>query len=222
MSILGLSRSEKQAILDHHNLYRSRVARGLVKGQPQGADIVLLGWEERAASGSMKWAKTCTLGHNSNKERLFGSYDGIGQSSAAFVEAKTSPLKAVEFWFQQSDKYNHKKMTCATTSCGDYTQLVWGSTGFVGCASVTCPNDNLKTNTICQYAAGGNYEGESPYKAGRPCTSCPSNYPKCVKGLCATESQCARAGVACSNSEMTDTPLAVEKNHNPDGIIARV
>jgi hypothetical protein len=44
-------------------------------------------WDERAAKNAENWASQCTMGHNTNDDRLFGSYADIGQNQASFTEA---------------------------------------------------------------------------------------------------------------------------------------
>jgi hypothetical protein len=222
LSVLGaFTPEEKQSMLDRHNTYRSRVARG-TEGNPQGADIVLMDWEERATKDANRWASQCKNGHNSMKERRFGSYDLVGQNAATFAEPSANVVKSVDGWFNEIKDYNHTKHLCTSGAiCGHYTQVIWSATAVVGCGNAVCPNNMLQTTIICNYAPGGNFDGEQPYKTGPPCSSCPSNFPRCMNGLCATDSQCQKAGFPCTNSTVTDQALTRETNFNPDNIIAR-
>lgn len=42
----------------------------------------------------------------------------------------------------------------------------------------------LKPNVISRLDSSGNKEGEEPYEAGEPCSSCPEEMPECVENAC--------------------------------------
>jgi hypothetical protein len=216
----SITNEEKDAMLDRHNYHRSRIARGLVDSNPPGADIVLLEWEERSVKSSFNWASHCLQRHNTNKARRFGSYETVGQNIASFVEVNASMVKAVDLWYNEINYFNYTKLSCSGI-CGHYTQVIWSSSAVIGCANAYCPNSNLQSNIVCEYAPGGNWDGEHPYKVGPACSQCPSNYPKCYNGLCAMEAQCTKYNLPCTNSTVTDQALTREATYNPENINVR-
>ncbi|KAK3594995.1 hypothetical protein CHS0354_019925, partial [Potamilus streckersoni] len=58
--ITGISAAKKMAILNLHNELRANV-------QPPATDLVALKWNERLAFIAAKWAKQCTLGHDTER-----------------------------------------------------------------------------------------------------------------------------------------------------------
>ncbi|RUS77356.1 hypothetical protein EGW08_014870 [Elysia chlorotica] len=100
------------------------------------------------------------------------------------------PASVVQFWYDEKEYYDYKTRGC-THVCGHYMQVVWASSRAVGCGVKYCPvlrgYDETKRgyNVVCHYGPGGNYAGERPYYAGKPCSKCPLWAPYCIKGLCA-------------------------------------
>lgn len=73
------------------------------------------------------------------------------------------PSQAVDAWVEERQWYNYWHNSCANGEmCGHYTQIVWGDTRKVGCASVTC-SGGQGTFMTCNYDPPGNYYGERPY-----------------------------------------------------------
>jgi len=74
-----------------------------------------------------------------------------------------NPAQAVSAWVDEKQFYNYWHNSCVDGEmCGHYTQVVWGSTTKVGCASVVC-SDDKGTFMTCNYDPPGNYYGERPY-----------------------------------------------------------
>ena len=62
----------------------------------------------------------------------------------------------------------------------DYTQVLWSNTYKVGCGYAPA------AGTVCNYAPGGNYQGQSPFAIGEACSACPTSHPFCSNGLCSS------------------------------------
>ncbi|KAM9786046.1 LOW QUALITY PROTEIN: peptidase inhibitor R3HDML [Neosynchiropus ocellatus] len=88
---------------------------------------------------------------------------------------------------------------CSGSVCSHDTQMVWASTRKVGC-SKECTNMVVFGSTwreatplVCNYSIKGNWVGEAPYKAGRPCSVCPSTYgSSCWRNRCTPNSKMKR------------------------------
>ena len=48
-------------------------------------------------------------------------------------------------------------------TAGHYTQVVWRASVKIGCAIVDCPNVTFHSTVLCDYAPGGNIQGQKPY-----------------------------------------------------------
>lgn len=206
-------------MLDRHNSLRSQVALGQKSSQPAGANIVLMEWDDRAAQKDDTWISQCVFEHNTDDDRKFGSYSYVGQNLQAWSNAGEDPAKAADSWFSEHSQFTFDGNSC-TDVCGHYTQVIWASTAAIGCAKAECPK--WQTTVGCDYAAGGNIIGEQPYTLGDACSACPSNYSKCHKGLCATEDQCIKGSLDCTDSTVTDKTVEREDGENADDIISRV
>jgi hypothetical protein len=105
------------------------------------------------------------------------------------------------FYQTGSDSYG----SCTQTSGQilHYTQAMWATTTHVGCYyTVAC-------GTLCDYAPGGNMNlpnfgsmrEANLWKIGTPCSSCPSGYTTCNRGLCS-----AGNGTTATTPAPTTTP----------------
>ena len=73
-----------------------------------------------------------------------------------------SPVDAVSDWAGEKRWYDYSSNTCRFyDACGHYTQMVWKTSRYVGCARVTCADG--KIFMTCNYYPPGNYIGQRPY-----------------------------------------------------------
>jgi len=77
-----------------------------------------------------------------------------------------------------SEKAAYWKRSGCSGTTGHYTQVVWAKSVFVGCGWTK------KGGIVCNYAPGGNFNGEAPFVQGNTCSNCPGDYRFCVDGLC--------------------------------------
>ncbi|VDD84330.1 unnamed protein product [Mesocestoides corti] len=134
---------------------------------------------------AMQWASQCRWEHPDRKR--YTQYEGTGQNLALRNGPKQSFPQMATGWYNEAVNYTYHSRQCSHV-CGHYTQMVWATTTEVGCAMQRC--DSLRPEwtppvylMACQYAPGGNYGGEWPYTAGRPCSSCPYEY-SCARNQC--------------------------------------
>ena len=88
----------------------------------------------------------------------------------------------IQGWFDEYEDYSYSSNSgCGTT--GHYTAMVWANTRFVGCGATYCPGGTTDSSgnvvssyftlyQVCQYASGGNWNGEYPYEEGSPASNC--------------------------------------------------
>nr|CAD7443043.1 unnamed protein product [Timema bartmani] len=162
-----LTNAEQDALVNIHNTYRSKVARGLeTRGspgpQPSASNMRKMvsckeytefpsdlgdeqNWNDELATIAQTWVNQCMFGHDSCRETRGG-----------------------------------------TTQTGHYTQVVWANTYQVGCGYIKYKVGYATYNyVVCDYGPSGNYLGQELYKTGAACSQCgtmvcDTTYP----GLC--------------------------------------
>jgi uncharacterized protein YkwD len=147
----GLSR-EDQLTLDTHNSARSEVG------------VPLLEWNAKLASDALAWsqelARTSTFQH---------SKDRNGQGENLYMW--TSPNSGENFGKQGTlafigEKKNYVSLEYPPVTMqnlmqiGHYTQVVWSTTRYVGCAKASGKSGTYLT---CRYYPPGNYLNYKPY-----------------------------------------------------------
>ncbi|KAF9929935.1 hypothetical protein FBU30_001094 [Linnemannia zychae] len=124
----GLSGSEIQNILDHHNYYRS------LHGAPP------LSWNWDAANFGENWLQKCNFQH---------SHGRFGENLAAGYSDFPAAIKA---WYDEVSQYDFNNPGFSSRT-GHFTQVVWKGTRSVGCAKRACPSWTIY---ICDYDPPGN------------------------------------------------------------------
>ena len=125
-------------------------------------------WDASLAASAAAYGARCVdteapiglIDHNANRSTGFPWYVGeniYGTSGTA------SAQEAVNLWASEAQYYDYSTNTCAAGQiCGHYTQLVWRTSQYVGCAISTCPSLAYGNAIICDYGPGGNTGGR-PY-----------------------------------------------------------
>ncbi|KID87674.1 putative effector 14 [Metarhizium guizhouense ARSEF 977] len=132
-----------------------------------------LKWDQNLAISAEKIAKSCKFAHQMDVDG-----GGYGQNIAAASSDKNSNptdfgVNAVgDMWYKGEVKNYTPKFYLSGPSnvpLGDYghfTQVVWKSTTFVGCATVSCGAGTVfgmpSLFTVCNYKVPGNVGGEYP------------------------------------------------------------
>ncbi|GJQ74194.1 hypothetical protein Trydic_g15433 [Trypoxylus dichotomus] len=132
----GVSDNDVQIIVDRHNFYRQTVLAGKVPGQPRGTNIKLLKWDDNLAESAQLVADTCIFKHIRVRDERWrfpvGQNLGGGQRSE-YVSNSANWTAIIESWFNESKKYKYAKIGLDYQRSGDYTQLIWADTEYVGC-----------------------------------------------------------------------------------------
>nr|CAD7596365.1 unnamed protein product [Timema genevievae] len=150
-----LTNAEQDALVNIHNTYRSKVARGLeTRGspgpQPSASNMRKMNWNDELATIAQTWANQCAFGHDSCRETC--------EYKVLKVTNKTGHYTQV-VW---ANTYQ--------VGCG-YIKYKVGSTTY--------------SYVVCDYGPSGNYLGQELYKTGAACSQCgtmvcDTTYP----GLC--------------------------------------
>nr|CAD7568717.1 unnamed protein product [Timema californicum] len=190
----GLNQSEKNTIVDTHNMLRNKVAlgeekRGRPGPQPNAANMMKLSWDGELATFAQLWVEQCTYGHDlcRDSERFqVGQNIHIGSKSIYLPGNLTDNILSFYNEVENFDSRNLDPFRFNDKS-GHYSQLVWAETYLVGCGYVIFQvNVWTKYVLVCNYGSAGNYEGASVYKVGRPGSGCErgTGQDTYYKGLC--------------------------------------
>ncbi|CAM8927705.1 unnamed protein product [Rhodiola kirilowii] len=152
----------KAEFLNAHNEVRAKY------GEP------LLKWNHTLERYAQQWASMratdCKLVHAPNNqygENLFwGKY------------RHWKPREVVKQWADEVAFYNSKNYHCAEgQQCGHYTQIVWRSSAWLGCAKQICLNGEIFV--VCEYFPAGNYlDTPDPFTATTSYPGEENNIPK--------------------------------------------
>ncbi|XP_074030385.1 venom allergen 3 isoform X3 [Leptinotarsa decemlineata] len=184
----------KKSIVDIHNDIRNHVAsgretRGRLGGQPPAADMSQLVWDEELSLMAQRWADQCVNINATFQHDFCRKTDrfDVGQNilTAVTINSNLPELaNLILSWYKQvsdvipSDIKYFSGIRRGQLVIGQYTQLVWAKTEYVGCAlSVFKESKNNKVYNhrfICNYGPAGNVIGAPIYQIGRPCSKCPS------------------------------------------------
>jgi len=159
------TQEEKEAMLAAHNDVRCGVS-------PAATTMPPLVWDAALEATAQAWAQGCVdnvapsglLDHNPN--RALGHRFSVGENIAASTGIPMSPVSAAQLWAAEVADYDFAANSCTPNrACGHYTQMVWASSRFVGCARWTCSNLQYASTIVCDYGPAGN-NGQRPYTAG--------------------------------------------------------
>ena len=117
-----------------------------------------LQWSTQAAELAQGWARHLQADHC----RMYHSGTaGVGENLAWASGQHLSVAQVVAMWVDEARDYDLARNACrAGAMCGHYTQVVWRSTRFVGCAMARCADAEI---WVCNYSPPGNYVGQRPY-----------------------------------------------------------
>lgn len=131
-------------ILRIHNLLRANYQAAPLK------------WSDSLAVNASKWANRCVFEHSPYQwgENIAMSYDPSANMTY--------------LWYQNEECAYYNDVPGATT--GHFTQMVWPSTKYIGCAFSNCTHGIKEplskkmwlgaTMFVCEYANGGNDGGK--------------------------------------------------------------
>ncbi|XP_068225153.1 uncharacterized protein [Palaemon carinicauda] len=222
---LGIHPPQREEILQIHNRLRSHIAsgketRGNPGPQPSATSMLELQWDSELAEIAQAWANQCTFQHDCGTCRQTGRFV-VGQNifiSGSTVASKPNWEGALGAFYDEVIYMNPQEVLSfeGARGVGHYTQMVWGSTQYVGCGFIQYQDGSFTQNFhVCNYGAAGNFIGRSIYDIGRPCSKCPSGtvcsniYP----GLCSpTPDDSPAPGDSGTGGETSTTPTVPTKS----------
>uniref|UniRef100_A0A8C4QTZ6 Cysteine-rich secretory protein LCCL domain containing 2 n=1 Tax=Eptatretus burgeri TaxID=7764 RepID=A0A8C4QTZ6_EPTBU len=185
----AIESSDQDAILKLHNKLRSSVS-------PSASNMEYIVWDDDLARSASSWAAQCHWDHGPSHE-----LSSIGQNLGVHWGQYRPPTFHVQAWFDEVRHFTYPypqecnpscPFRCSGPVCTHYTQMVWATSNRVGCAINLCYNMNVwgqvwkkAVYLVCNYSPKGNWWGDSPYRAGPPCSECPPSYGgRCRDNMC--------------------------------------
>jgi pathogenesis-related protein 1 len=129
--------------------------------------------EARSAVGvsDIVWDESLAVVAKKHADELARKCGGLYHSRSEYGENIASSwghnpnYNAVDAWVREKQWYDYRTNTCQKGKvCGHYTQVIWRSTNYLGCAVSSCKkNGTKKKYRVCSYKPSGNWVGERPY-----------------------------------------------------------
>ena len=147
-----LSSNFEQRVLAAQN--RERAALGLPRME----------WDPALAVSARQWAHT--LARTGRFEHApFDPRDPQGENLWAGTRGYYPIEARVDAWLREKQHFvpgvfPNNSRTGRVEDVGHYTQIVWRSTGKVGCAVATGAAEDV---LVCRYSEPGNWRGERPF-----------------------------------------------------------
>ena len=126
-------------------------------------------WDPILADSAYNYLVKCQssdgtmVSHNANRSSDYVALGGsgyVGENIYAMQGGAAKPTDAVTLWMGEASSYDY---ATNTGDAGHYTQVVWRDSVRIGCAIVTCSAVKYSNTILCDYAPGGNFNGQKPY-----------------------------------------------------------
>jgi len=135
---------------------------------PPSPPLPQVSWDAILADSVYNYAIRCVgadglLSHNANRStdyQMLGGSGYVGENIYGSSGRTVTPDAAVSLWMAEASSYDYASNS---GSAGHYTQVVWRDSVRIGCAIVDCPALTYHNTVICDYAPGGNINGQRPY-----------------------------------------------------------
>jgi pathogenesis-related protein 1 len=162
-----LSQALIDAFVTAHNAARARKDLDPLPNPP----LPPVTWDAMLADAAYNYLSRCEVSaggeqveHNDDRTEDYaalGGSDYVGENLYASTGTSVEPSDAVDSWMNEQSEYDYSKNDFDVA--GHYTQVVWRDSVRIGCAIVNCPNARFSNTVLCDYAPGGNINGQKPY-----------------------------------------------------------
>uniref|UniRef100_A0A1B6GJA4 SCP domain-containing protein n=1 Tax=Cuerna arida TaxID=1464854 RepID=A0A1B6GJA4_9HEMI len=195
-----LWKQEKLYILETLNNMRQAIAKGSQNWdqkvnykykQPPASNMMKLVWDGEMGMIAKRWADQCEKPlHDECRRAMDGTEVGQNSYVSSFTDSGSINLDrrverrkrihaALKSWFTEIDlmdpKFVNNYKSSLENTTGNYTQLVWGNTVYIGCGytEFDMGSGKIVYRFICNFKPKGNLPGKPVYRTGEPCTQCP-------------------------------------------------
>ncbi|VDL69504.1 unnamed protein product [Nippostrongylus brasiliensis] len=158
----SMTDSLRQSVLDQHNFYRSRLAKGLEFNgltnatQNGGFGMMKMEYDCELEWYAQHWADECKFEHSNRWERP-NQGQNLYMTSFTNVQASSLLQMAIEMWWKELEYYGMPADAMISDSVwtrmgslvGHFTQMAWGSSFRLGCAIGNCAKMRV---VVCHYS----------------------------------------------------------------------
>jgi hypothetical protein len=159
-----------QALIDRFVTAHDQARSGPLNPTPAPA-LPPVTWDAVLADSAYGYLVKCVstasppalVDHNAGRTSDYQALGGsgyVGENIFGTTGSATA-AGALSAWMAEASQYDYN--TGAIGTAGHYTQVVWRASVHIGCAIVDCPNLTFHDTVLCDYAPGGNIEGQKPY-----------------------------------------------------------
>ncbi|GJQ78730.1 hypothetical protein Trydic_g2764 [Trypoxylus dichotomus] len=168
----GVPAKDVDVIVKEHNRYRQAIMDGKVPGQPRGAGLKYLRWDEKLAETAQEVADRCIFEHFTVVDERWRNKVGQNlyqKEKFLFSEQNYNWTRAIERWFLEHKKYRYGRIGLDYTRTGHYTQMIWAITELIGCGFASYDTDEdsdyeIVELYVCHYGPSGNRFHRYPYQ----------------------------------------------------------
>lgn len=192
---LSMRTNVRDQVLYYINHYRGIVARGEYQGFPAAGNMRAVEWDrELEASAALhahgianvSWSASSYPLHDRVEDRFTTRFAVTGQNLAFKQHLNTRYgihwHYAVRQWLTEAIGSAASIVKAyAPGRTDNFTQLVWADTEYVGCYLATSDDPTgfekkvgFFAVHVCNFAPAGNVPGKPAYRAGAPCSRCPT------------------------------------------------
>ncbi|KAL1398227.1 hypothetical protein pipiens_009131 [Culex pipiens pipiens] len=188
--------AEKQLLVDLHNEYRNKVAKGELDWLPKAANMVAMSWDDDLAYLAELNSNQCAANHD--KCRNTKKYPDSGQNidtmitNATSVKTEDAIRDLVQGWWDERHEANAKMVKkmykpSPNVKVLHFTMLTRDIANRVGCGMVQYKKQGwIWINLVCNYSYT-NMLKTPIYAQGEPCSQCTSGCDAKFDGLCNTD-----------------------------------
>jgi hypothetical protein len=163
----GMTNPLTQALIDAFVVAHNQARSGPLNPPPSPA-LPPVSWDAILGDSVYNYAIRCVgqgglLMHNANRSTDYQALGGdgyVGENIYGSSGRTVTPDAAVTLWMDEASSYDYASNS---GNAGHYTQVVWRDSVRIGCAIVDCPALTYHNTVICDYAPGGNVNGQRPY-----------------------------------------------------------
>jgi len=166
---VGMTNPLTQDVIDAFVAAHNQARSGPLNPTPSPA-LPPVSWDAILADSVYNYAVGCQgsgdlLNHNANRSSDYQALGGSGYVGENIYGSSgrggATPDAAMALWMSEASSYDYASGNIG--SAGHYTQVVWRDSVRIGCAIVDCPALTYHNTVICDYAPGGNINGQRPY-----------------------------------------------------------
>ncbi|VDK20713.1 unnamed protein product [Taenia asiatica] len=143
-----------------------------VSVDPPAANMRTLLWSEDLENLARIWANKCSWGFPDpslpDEKPLLYVGINVAMISTERVRNMEGVLPSIanlfNLWYVNKDNFDHELNICRGGFCGQYKQVIWATTEYIGCERGVCDEGLKRHVLVCCYYPPGNDSEIRPYE----------------------------------------------------------